>query len=245
MASSDITHLRQVSQGPVFPAVLLFFAAGIVGFVLALPTPSQAHNSGVFYASFWVNDHTENWFMRDNVPGPAFSDRVKDAFPKWNDTPNDGNAEPNFDYSGVKSDSNGNAWDACEASYSAAYYKDLDVISTGLLGFGDTCDVNSGGPPPAQWFKITKFTLTVDSTRNWQVGTGSPGPNEFDLLSLTAHEVGHVTGWSGHFDGDSQLCQGSDRPTMCQGQPPGTSYMRSLEAHDTHTFEDAYPHPYS
>lgn len=35
-------------------------------------------------------------------------------------------------------------------------------------------------------------------------------------------------------------CTGSDRETMCEGLQDGTSYKRSIEEHENHTFDSAY-----
>ena len=95
-------------------------ASAIGGFAVSVQVvTASAHSGAIFYASHWENDHTENWFFRDNVPGGNFRDRVKDGFAQWNNTPNDGNAEPNFDFSGEKRDSNQDWNNACQAGYSA------------------------------------------------------------------------------------------------------------------------------
>lgn len=66
------------------------------------------------------------------------------------------------------------------------------------------------------------------------------------MRSTAAHEWGHWTGWFGpdgaHYAEDGDECpSNSSRHTMCPRLPDGTTYMRSLESHDIHTFNDAYP----
>jgi hypothetical protein len=55
-----------------------------------------------------------------------------------------------------------------------------------------------------------------------------------------------ATGWVGHLgitNVSGNLCDGVSEPrhTMCQGTPPGTTFRRSLEEHDIHTFQNRYP----
>lgn len=66
---------------------------------------------------------------------------------------------------------------------------------------------------------------------------------------VDAHEFGHATGVWEHLTGTT-LCStagsGVYFHTMCRGQPSGSDWdsewrKSSLETHDVHTFENAYP----
>jgi hypothetical protein len=96
----------------------------------------------------------------------------------------------------------------------------------------------------------------IDATGNSETGTSSGGisSSELDLEGLATHEFGHVVGgWTestdeGHFDNSTNpnLCgsgvSDSDKHTMCTNLGSGLEswYKRSLQTHDTHTFQDAY-----
>jgi hypothetical protein len=44
--------------------------------------------------------------------------------------------------------------------------------------------------------KIYECDLRFNSTQPWYVGTGTPGPDQFDMLSVALHEFGHCLGLS-------------------------------------------------
>jgi hypothetical protein len=72
-------------------------------------------------------------------------------------------------------------------------------------------------------------------------------PHEEDFEGVAAHEAGHTTGFWGmyadcHFDPNGDYCPfTSARHTMCPSQEDGSASFRSLEEHDIHTFQNAYP----
>lgn len=85
---------------------------------------------------------------------------------------------------------------------------------------------------------ITYATTKIETSDNWYTGTGSPGGTQNDLQSLLAHELGHALAIK-HTNASCPV--NSTRPTMCSGQPPGTNYMRSLEADDKNALNYLYP----
>ncbi|HEX7169063.1 MAG TPA: hypothetical protein VF230_18945, partial [Acidimicrobiales bacterium] len=71
----------------------------------------------------------------------------------------------------------------------------------------------------------------------------------FDVWAVASHEFGHVTGWGGeHYtpapDAGVLCDEGSQQKhTMCPGIATSNQRMRTLEAHDIGTFNNAYPVP--
>lgn len=82
-------------------------------------------------------------------------------------------------------------------------------------------------PPAAVW--------QWHITNSWTVPAGF-----HDLRGIAVHEFGHA---AGHADWPSGTvdCSGSDRHTMCPAGSRGRSWFRTLEDHDRHTMELAYP----
>ncbi len=89
---------------------------------------------------------------------------------------------------------------------------------------------------------IIRSVIRFDNVgTTWYMGVDSSVPSgQIDLRSVAVHEFGHSAGFAGHFT-ETSICSGSTRQTMCQGTPAGTSYRRTLETHDKHTFVSAYP----
>ena len=78
----------------------------------------------------------------------------------------------------------------------------------------------------------------------WYSGTGDAPANDVDTWSVASHESGHATGFYGHLEYPSSICQNdSSMRTMCPVYHDGTERQRTLEDHDYHTFENAYPWP--
>ena len=90
--------------------------------------------------------------------------------------------------------------------------------------------------------------MVIDSVgANWYSGASLPGPTQNDLLSVAAHEFGHMSGSAlsgdgkGHFPEDDVACPvGLDRNTMCPTIYTGTIDQRTLATHDAHEFDEAY-----
>jgi hypothetical protein len=241
-------NFQRAGAGQVRRRLLAGAFGWVVGFLLVWGGPATGHTASEFYTSAWERDHTEKYYFRDNVPSGAFRDRVKDGFAEWNDTPNDNDDEPNFIANGEKGDSGGSYLHPCNASYSAVYYKDLGQA---VDGFGKFCDVFFSDGPQS-YYKIIKFSLTLNADHPWYTGTGDApdgGPfsdAEPDLWTVSTHEAGHVTGWFGHYDqeGSVDICDDNmEQRTMCRIHYWGTERMRTIEDHDYHTFEAFYPHP--
>lgn len=110
----------------------------------------------------------------------------------------------------------------------------------GRLGQTSICLVGPG--------RIRSTFLQIDGQENnWQIGSGVPPAGSLEFRSVITHEMGHVNGlFSNNFAHWEQvsgsLCPFDDRrQTMCSSIPAGTSYMRTLGSHDSHTFTNRYP----
>ena len=95
---------------------------------------------------------------------------------------------------------------------------------------------------------MERFHLKINShDLDFFWGSGSSYPSgEYSARGILTHEFGHASGWDEHWGdtGDNQLCpsNSTDKHTMCASTSPSTSWsLASLETHDIHTFENAYP----
>lgn len=99
--------------------------------------------------------------------------------------------------------------------------------------------------------------ITIDRDEDWYTGTDTEACS-FELLELVcftplldlrgfvAHEVGHFAGFdgpfhNGHFSENHTVCTDEPVHTMCPRGSVGTTEWRSLEIHETHTYQSAYP----
>jgi hypothetical protein len=96
--------------------------------------------------------------------------------------------------------------------------------------------------------KAYNFRIAFNQDAPWYKDNGNPPSGDYDTISVAAHEFGHATGrlkggdGDGHFTEASTYCPvSSARHTMCPSTYDGTSWQRSLETHDSDTFQNAYP----
>lgn len=93
---------------------------------------------------------------------------------------------------------------------------------------------------------IMRFSLVMNQDKPWHFSSSYPPATSWDLQSLVTHEVGHATGFLGHFAVPSaDTCNQNDATyyaTMCDYDPltKGTTKMRTLQDHDIHTLTNAY-----
>ena len=146
---------------------------------------------------------------------------------------------PYFDRIGVDD------WDTC-------FGLDRDnVVSKSDLGsaeYGHTLVC------PSASTNAERFHLELNSVDfDFYWGSGSDYPNgEAHARGILTHEFGHAAGgwldpFVGHWDQEGQvnLCQHNSSVefhTMCSGVSKANSWKQAtLESHDVHTFENAYP----
>ncbi len=91
------------------------------------------------------------------------------------------------------------------------------------------------------------FEIEFDTGETWyNQSAGDPPSDTIDTQAVAAHEFGHATGFSRHWDyqdgANGSLCKTGDlaKHTMCATYEGGTVRQRTLEEHDIHTFAAAY-----
>ena len=117
---------------------------------------------------------------------------------------------------------------------------DGDPEENDVLATNTNCKFASG-PDKG---KLSGFTQVYDSAQgSWYRGTGNAKPSRTDIWSVASHEMGHATGWRGHFkEEDEALCPSDpSRHTMCENTLRGTEMQRTPARHDKHTFKRVYP----
>ena len=202
---------------------------------LAFSLPGAAHTN--HYGDLW-RQHPQtsvasvSWAFTTEVNGDTKRDSIKVAFNKWD-------FEDGADFEFILSSVD-------HANHSGATRIDCNPLpdndvhwddSWGAQGASAICDSDNDG-------LLEAFVAIFNPDNQWNLGSGSPGTQEWDLRSIATHEAGHVWGFTGHFDEGSSLCpQNSSRHTMCPGHSSvlGTDWLRTLETHDSHTISNAYP----
>ena len=210
--------------------VALTAAIAVVGLTLGAPAVSAHEPSS--YTLAWTHRGPVTYRFAAGFPDGALRDRVRDAAATWNalgtraqlaDAPEPVEVDPN------------SCPDA--PAPNAVHWRSID-------GRGRTRAQTRMCPYPGGLFT---FQLVLDRAEPWYMGADEPEDDELDVLSVLTHEFGHAAGFSGpfadgHFDPDDELCAvGPKQHTMCPRIPLGTTHMRSLEAHDIHTFARANP----
>ncbi len=204
-------------------------------FLVLVPLKAPAHPRSDFYARWWQVDLTPEWHFDSNVPNTNVRDRIKDGSHEWNNV----SAPMSFDWQAGDLNSVGYSDCPDDASNSGVHWRDIDGAG-GVLGETRSCLY--GGTNDS----IKTFQIKFDDQENWYTGTGTPGSSELDLWSDATHEFGHATGFglgnapNVHFT-ESSLCDQTPKHTMCASLSAGSTYWRSLEAHDIHTFQNRYP----
>lgn len=85
---------------------------------------------------------------------------------------------------------------------------------------------------------ISSATLKVDYSENWNETTGSTAWNQFDLMGVLTHELGHTMAILHTNVGG---CTGTSGPTMCPSLSMGSDHMRSLMTDDANALGYLYP----
>lgn len=84
-------------------------------------------------------------------------------------------------------------------------------------------------------------TMRFDTAENWNMGTGVPGPGQFDFLTIAAHEFGHWVGLDHSTDVPSS---DSVVPPMMRANFNAGTLVREPRADDTNGFKVARGGPY-
>ena len=222
-----ISSLRSLGMG---------FLVGLI--ITTLAGGSFAHdNVSDFYPRKWKRDKAVDWHFTDTFhpSNQAWRDRVKDGAQAWNNL-----YEPMFFVKQTEiPDFNATV---CPDRYqkNAIHMSNID----GKYGYAadtKTCVFNGDR---TEMFSVQ---IRFDTAESWYVGSTYPPPyDRTDVQAWATHEFGHATGFhgphdDGHFEGSGTHCTNNPKETMCPFMPYGYAYFRSLESHDIHTFDKAYP----
>jgi hypothetical protein len=230
MGSSIARRPRPVVT--VLGAALLVVSSFIYSGAAVAHTPTYPN-----YTRYrWPNYALEPFNIRREFPSAtsaAWYARITSAAQTWNDTGVDP-AEPDFSYAGETTATTPDPLNPCSIAWSGVYWR-----AVGGLGQTQTCRISGTET-------ILSFSIVLNSGANFYTGTGTPGTGQYDALSVATHEFGHAAGL-GHFaDTDPSTCNPAGGRlydnTMCGSLPVRFTTWRSLELHDRHTFQAAYPY---
>lgn len=206
------------------PSLRLSVMTFVIGLFLGITVGGGAHTASTFYPSKWTADQT--WrigYRHFYLASETARISITTGDDEWNALTL-GWLE--FSYAG---ESPSVTWTGSACSYTTNY-----VIAASTPGYaGLTYNCGSGG-------NLTRTVVLLSNGSNWYVGSGTPSSNLYDLRSVVTHEFGHAMAFSGHFGSSDTACSQSPIHTMCSGISPGTTYKRTLETHDEHTFTSAY-----
>ena len=222
---------RRTKQASSALAIL----AGIaVGMVLGMGETGEAHTASTYIPDEWAADP---YYYFGDIDSPLDGSTAKTSIHAGDD-PWNSNSGTWLDFinSGYQDSSVQFTGYACTTGSGTAVW----IVTASMSSLGRTNLCTDSGT-------ITRAAIRLDDTRsNWYVGSSSNVPsNQYDLRSVIVHEFGHAGGFlpstnDGHWDGVGEDCTGTDRETMCGGLPRGTSYKRTIELHENHTFDSAY-----
>lgn len=222
---------------------------------LAAAPPAEAHPAADFYSYRFAINATEHWVIDNNVPsGNGFRDQVKAGIGSWDDGA--GGNGPNFVYDGEATNSNSD-FNECTGGPKSQVFTVDDLASAlnaqfgtsypaeTVLGYTDNCrDCTVFACEYIKFEMTLERSATYGASTGWNTSDGPPASNEYDLRSTVTHEAGHATGWRGHFANGGSLCPTNPDPgvthTMCPAAYIGTTFERTKEPHDEHTYANAY-----
>lgn len=212
--------------------IVMVIATALLASAL-VPRLVGAHNQSDYYPNKWIQDLNVDWRFTTGFSDGSFRSRAQTGANRWNNL-----GEPmRFDQ--LSETPNYNP-DSCP--FPIQYQRDgIHWVAIdgpgGYLATTPTCLFAEG--------ELATFNIKFDSSEDWYTGTGTPGSNQVDALSVAVHEFGHATGFYGpfaigHFDPTAGVCTGNPVHTMCPGYVTGSTFLRTLEEHDKHTFGNAY-----
>jgi predicted Zn-dependent protease len=209
-------------------AILVGVAAGIA--FAAAAHVAWAHDAATFYPNTW-SPPTVTYHFTPSVPTEwqASVDFGADQWSNVNGSTFDyvhGTDVADFDPT------------VCNTSGVNGIHRGAIDGASGTLGVTRTCFSTST-------HHFIAMQVLFDSAENFNVGSGNPSGSQPDLESVATHELGHATGFSGHFTEPALCAFNSSQQTMCSTHLSGSTWQRSLADHDQHTFAAAYPGPFT
>ncbi len=237
---AHLKHSEMFRMNRLMDAARTFAVAAAVSAVASTALTASAHTSSVFYTGggtggggTWPLYKDVRFLVRSGFPShtPSYASIINKGFNQWsNETSGSG---PDF-YNDGGTTLTGNADNPCLSPYNGVYWRNLDYLGTGVLGFTPHCESSVSNDDT-----VNGFSMSID-TRTWYVDTGTPTSTQYDLYSVVTHEAGHATGWSGHFSSTETICDTDLPATMCPYYRVGNIRWRTLSTHDVHTFVGAY-----
>lgn len=249
--TTDLTAPAYRLAAQVFLSVLVTMSV----FLVNIPGAS-AHAWNAFHTNGrWVNNSNLTYYFRNTFPTSDYRYQITNGFKAWNNAYGTSDtAEPDF-YSGGVTTYYGSWNQPCLNDRNMVYWYDLDSMGANgprVIGAGLVCPYyGPQGTYTNTSTRNTRFTLVIDNDRLWYTGSGTYTGGVLDLRSAATHEVGHLTGWVGHFlspipgvRAGHPECPVSNQAyyhVMCDRLDPGWTSGRTLKLHDYHTFGAAYP----
>lgn len=213
---------------------------------------ADAHPGKAYYPRVF-SDHSQTFKFANVTAVPNFDARVSEAIRTWNAAGSplvwtDGGRAPWDEDYGVLSREVATAVAPAAGEGCATWPAGKNRIFTMDSGPTDDQPIWYGSVvkcfDPSDPTVITSAHMFIDPHHDWYTGTGETPSGRNDLRGAATHEAGHMTGMTGHFPtGDALACL-SPINTMCDGagRTPHSD-DRSLEAHDKHTYLEAYAPP--
>jgi hypothetical protein len=232
-------------------------AAAAVAVAMLVPSGAGAHTMG-FY-KWWYPTGLDDVpvYFDSGFPTGRYRDRVADGARQWNDVGRRMyylvHRTPSIDSSADQPDLQ-HYQTTCPTPQrdgrrvGMMHWAAIDGQG-GILGITGWCwkkgDV--GGK------EIHSFRIHLDRAESWYSGSGDSSvrdrttgriENRMDLWSVVTHELGHATGWLGHWKESGSYCSlsgpAADFRTMCPVYAPGLERQRTLSGADKHVFRSAY-----
>lgn len=217
----------------------------IAAAVWLVPSPASAHGDE-FYTFVWNTEMLFQTFPVETYASTALGSTWTTAQrnhlsnnPPWNAV--DTWEDFSFTYRGTSSTLNTFSCQGNPAYTSVhAWINIIDDPGANYLATTRNCQYID---PEGKWqmrASVTDWDTTDRDDGTFYFGTGTPAWYQADFRSAMAHELGHATGFWGHF-GEGDVCNGDDpsNQTMCAILWRGTVYSRTLGTHDIHAFQTA------
>ena len=217
------------SAGKIFCAALLFSVGCFVSSIFT--GLAYGHSASSYYPRKWKIDLSVPYQFSLSIPD-HLKDNIREQSAKWNSLDGELSLYADGTAQGV-------GYGNCvELTYQEnfLYWADIDGPG-GTLAREYTCHFLESDPD-----RIRVSSIQYDREENWHYGTDASGSNEISFRGVALHEFGHMSGWVGHFSASSDECSGSGPyHTMCANPNQSGDGWKSLEQHDKHTFNAAYP----
>lgn len=230
------------------------FAVSLLIFLCTFALPASGHAADDFYGIKWNSPWTKEVRYVEGFPHDTYhDDRVSDGGGKWNDLPQ--LLEFRLPYPYTYDWAAYNPAGQCSSPpKNGIHWIDLPLKLGRVYSCVNTATPNRLSSVQVAFDSSPQYRATdgVLYTAYWYTGTPLSFPDSrqyYDMLSVAAHEWGHAFGritgsggdGSGHYLEQGDECNGTlARHVMCPTIQLRT-FVRTLQSHDTHTFDYAYP----